>query len=293
MKKHAYLIKAHHQFGLLKKLLQLLDDERNDIYIHIAENISFDKEEIESVVKSSKLVWTNPTTESWGGYSQIVSELDLFEAAYKEGYQYYHLLSGVDLPLKTQDEIHKFFDENDGKEFLYFCGKDFWKESKFKHEQYHLFQEKVGREKEGIWYFLERCILFLQRKVGICRKYGDVEFCLGANWCSITHELVGFLLENRPQIKKMFRYTLCCDEFYKHTLIWNSDYIKKVYSMEDDYFACLRLIDWKRGKPYVWRKENLEELKSAPHLFARKFDEVIDNEVIEEVFVYILEQQKK
>lgn len=35
MKKHAYLIKAHHQFALLRKLLMLLDDERNDIYIHI------------------------------------------------------------------------------------------------------------------------------------------------------------------------------------------------------------------------------------------------------------------
>ena len=32
--KHAYLIIAHHEFEILKKLVQAIDDERNDIYIH-------------------------------------------------------------------------------------------------------------------------------------------------------------------------------------------------------------------------------------------------------------------
>ena len=35
MKKHAYLIIAHTQPELLKILLKMLDDERNDIYLHI------------------------------------------------------------------------------------------------------------------------------------------------------------------------------------------------------------------------------------------------------------------
>lgn len=32
--KHAYLIIAHNEFEILKRLIQALDDERNDIYIH-------------------------------------------------------------------------------------------------------------------------------------------------------------------------------------------------------------------------------------------------------------------
>ena len=32
--KHAYLIIAHHEFEVLEKLIQSLDDARNDIYIH-------------------------------------------------------------------------------------------------------------------------------------------------------------------------------------------------------------------------------------------------------------------
>lgn len=35
MKKHAYLIIAHNDFEILENLIILLDDMRNDIYIHI------------------------------------------------------------------------------------------------------------------------------------------------------------------------------------------------------------------------------------------------------------------
>lgn len=31
--KHAYLIIAHHEFDILNKLIQAIDDERNDIFI--------------------------------------------------------------------------------------------------------------------------------------------------------------------------------------------------------------------------------------------------------------------
>ena len=46
MGKHAYLIMAHNEFYILEKLLKLIDDERNDIYLHIdkkAKNFNFDK----------------------------------------------------------------------------------------------------------------------------------------------------------------------------------------------------------------------------------------------------------
>ena len=35
-------------------------------------------------------------------------------------YAYYHLLSGADLPIKSQDYIHEFFHKNSGKEFVGF-----------------------------------------------------------------------------------------------------------------------------------------------------------------------------
>ena len=43
----------------------------------------------------------------WGDISVVKAELLLLETASMKGpYDYYHLLSGVDLPIKSQDYIH-------------------------------------------------------------------------------------------------------------------------------------------------------------------------------------------
>ena len=39
MQKHAYLIMSHNDFYILEKLLRLLDDRRNDIYVHIDKKV--------------------------------------------------------------------------------------------------------------------------------------------------------------------------------------------------------------------------------------------------------------
>ena len=55
MEKHAYLIIAHNNFYILEKLLRLLDDERNDIYIHIDKKVNnFDFDYFGDLCKKSK-----------------------------------------------------------------------------------------------------------------------------------------------------------------------------------------------------------------------------------------------
>lgn len=108
--KHAYLIIAHNEFEILKILLSMLDDERNDIYLHIDKKVrNIDLTEFQT--KKSKLIILDKRVDvRWGDYSQIKLELLLFETAYKNSkYTYFHLLSGVDLPIQTQDYIHRFF----------------------------------------------------------------------------------------------------------------------------------------------------------------------------------------
>ena len=38
--KHAYLIIAHNEFWLLQQLIQVLDDSRNDIFIHFDKKLA-------------------------------------------------------------------------------------------------------------------------------------------------------------------------------------------------------------------------------------------------------------
>ena len=111
-KKHAYLIMCHDNFTVLETSLRLLDDARNDIYIHVDKKVkNFDKAKLSSVCRHSRICFTKKRySVKWGTYSQVFVEMYLFKLAFsnkKENYRYYHLISGVDLPLKNQEYIRK------------------------------------------------------------------------------------------------------------------------------------------------------------------------------------------
>ena len=117
--KHAYLILAHTCPGQLRKLLSLLDDPRNDLFIHIDRKASFGPEALEGCCRHSKLSFVEPRISvHWGGISIMHAELALLRAAVPGGYAFYHLLSGQDLPIKPQDAIHAFFAEHADREFI-------------------------------------------------------------------------------------------------------------------------------------------------------------------------------
>lgn len=96
-----------------------MDDKRNDIYIHIDKKTSevpFDK--LKAAVKEALLCFIPRISVQWGGDSQVRVTMMLLEEAVKTDHIYYHFISGVDMPLKTQDEFHRFFKENQGKVFV-------------------------------------------------------------------------------------------------------------------------------------------------------------------------------
>ena len=120
MKKHAYLIMAHNNFEQLNKLLQLLDYEENDIYVHIDKKSKLDKEYLLKHIKKSNVIFTDRVKVTWGSFSQIQAELVLLKESVKNNYEYYHLISGFDLPIRKQEVIHEFFSKNTGKIFVHF-----------------------------------------------------------------------------------------------------------------------------------------------------------------------------
>lgn len=101
---HAYLIIAHEQFDLLESLLKCIDDARNDIYIHIDSRSELDIGRIEKVLRNSRIEFVPRIHIRWGGFDMVRCEYMLLEAAFENGheYEYVHLISGADLPLKTR-----------------------------------------------------------------------------------------------------------------------------------------------------------------------------------------------
>ena len=76
---------------------------------------------------------------------------------------------------------------------------------------------------------------------------------------------------------------------FLQTEIMNSKYKNNLYynKMDNNYIACMRYIDWNRGKPYTWTLNDFDELIHSKFLFARKFDWNIDKEIIIKIKEYI------
>ena len=287
MKKHAYLIIAHTQPELLKKLLKKLDDERNDIYLHIDSKAKdYPLDEIAAVVKKSKCIFTERTDVKWGSYSQIHCEMLLLKEAVKEEHAYYHLLSGMDLPIKSQDEIHAFFEMHEGLEFV---DEDLPKisEAALSRVKYtHKFYGKAGTMADVLGALSSKG----QKLLGVDRtkKYEGIVFQKGRNWFSITHGLAKRVAEKEEWIKEVFEKSVCGDELFLQTIARNSEFAKNICNPNTmPEIPDTRYIDWERGSnnnPYIFRENDFEELKNASGLFARKFDCQVDEKIVEKVF---------
>lgn len=277
--KHAFLIMAHADYSLLCRLLRKLDHPDNAIYIHIDAKSDFSENDanlLNGSCRFSKIEFIKRINYTWGGYSQIECMLRLLEAAVKDNNDYYHYLTGIDFPIKAMEYIHKFFETNKGKEFVHFCTDDFAERFAFRFTIYHLFDEKIGKERKGIYNFAERVSHLLQRhilKLDRTRKYSDIVFKGGSVYSSVTHSFAKYLLEREPSVKRMFGKSYCCDEFFLQTMIYNSPYRENLYVCNVDgidTYWNMRSIDWERGTPYVLDIDDYEALVASDNLFCRK-----------------------
>lgn len=267
--KHAYLILAHHEFGLLQTLIDCLDDARNDIYVHIDKKV---KNLPELHANKAKLVILDHRVDiSWADYSMVEAEYALFKEAQMQGpYAYYHLLSGVDLPLKSQDYIHRFFEENQGKEFVGYTLTEMTPEISRRMQRWHIFPKHFSR-KRNIYSAFRSIFLRCQELLGIKRNR-QIVFTKGSQWVSITEQMVQYFISQEAWAQKTFSHTFVPDESVMQTLCWNSPFREKLYSTTSDGEGCMRCIGWKDNELIDWCAADYDNLSATSALFARKFN---------------------
>lgn len=271
--RHAYLIMAHHRFDILEELLKDLDDERNDLFLHIdVKAKNFSQEYFLALLHKAKLILVERMDIHWGGYSQIECITKLLKAATAYGYHlYYHFMVGVEFPLKTQDYIHNFFEENAGYEFIGFDIFDTDFEERVKY--YHIFN-KYARNNNLFQKMLNKFRIYaisVQKFLGtdispqyLVLKKGN------ANW-SITHDLACYIVEHEKETEKIYKHSFCGDEVFIHTLIYNSDFWNRVYDYDDEYHSSMRIVTW--DNPFNrYSIKDLKMLLDSDRLFARKID---------------------
>ncbi|MDW0616102.1 beta-1,6-N-acetylglucosaminyltransferase [Mannheimia haemolytica] len=241
----------------------------------------------------SMVNFTDRISVNWGDYSQIQVEMLLFKKAHRNSsYAYYHLLSGVDLPLVSQDTIHQFFDKHQGKEFLTIVSKESFERNKIydrvriHYWAPHISERTFSNKLIGKFFqkFIRSSELYMKR---ICSadKFKTFGTALGyaSQWVSITDELVTILLDEELWIRDVFSHSLFCDELFIPTIInkygWESRiyYSKGMVNDPEEFQGNLRYINWWDGSPYTWTDSSedfsyLEKAINRGHFFARKFD---------------------
>jgi hypothetical protein len=298
MNKHAYLIMAHNNWDNLERLIQLIDDVRNDIYLHIDKKATgFNINRFLLLPKYSRIYIYSEIKIYWGGYSVVECELLLLKEAIEYGYLYYHLLSGADLPIKSQDEIHRFFQRNRGYEFVHYQTEEYIKSNAEIARRVTVTHYLQNYRKRFRYAFLNNCftmidkgLIAIQLLLRINNWEDNYELKYGSNWVSITNNLAKFLVQSEDIIKQKFGKANCGDELFIQTLVFNSRFKDKLYNQNfnNEDTANMRLIDWskgnKKGNPYVWRKKDFQQIMESRCLFARKFDYNVDRDIIEKIY---------
>lgn len=279
---------SHGNFKILKCLLELIDDFRNDIFIHIDAKVQkFNFSLYESYCKVSRIFFIkNRVDVKWGGYEQVQVELNLFEeATSKRQYSYYHLISGVDLPLKTQNEIHDFFIA-ENKEFLFY--RDVY--SKWDYQRLSRYHLPRSWNSKFVSYFN---IIQDRLEINRFRKYG-LQFRRGYNWCSLTDDAVRYILGKKGLIKRFCHASVCADECYKQIILFNSQFRDRLFINDSGESSDLRAVDWVRrngDSPHIYTSEDYEILIQSEKMFARKFDEKIDIDIVNRIVSHVKEKK--
>jgi len=278
--KFAYIILAHKNPKQFSRLVNAISDDHVFVFVHVdrKSNLQEFKDELDglrNVVFCDKQIQV-----TWGGFGMIEATLELMRTMYSFVIQpdYVHLMSGLDFPLKTNAEIVRFFVENKGKNFLeaYKIPTPHLNEFGFNRIHYKWFIEDEGYQKAAQ-------LVEIQKQRNMKRLYFEnIQPYNGSQWWSLTGECVQWIYETcKPgyRLYDFYKYTFVSDEMLFQTMLKNSDWNDTI--VEDN----LRNINWDEGPefPKIWRTKDFERLKCSEKLFARKFDENVDNEIIKQI----------
>ena len=311
--RHAFCIMAYNDYNQLAKMIELLDSEKSDFYIHI--NALADMPSMErfyNIVKKSNIYFTKRIPIIRGQDGVLRAKLQLFEEETEKGkYDYYHILSGQDFPIKSFEELDCFLEENvlsndsKGMRTNYIDARMMPDRKGLERVTHFNFLIPYWRHPNKLVRGAVRGINLIshliQRLFRVNRLHLRAEDIYYGAFCySVTDEFVTALLENKKWILEHYtKHSFAPDEEAVQTFFANSEFRDTTYKsqmgMMDDRtpHVNLRLADYVRGNgasPYVFRHADKEELLNSSDFFARKFTESIDTEIVDELYTLLKKQ---
>lgn len=322
--KIAILILVHKKPNQFARLVNSLKDERFDLFVHVDKKS--DIHQFEDVVKNNLNVYfvKERFKTYFFDYSLVNATCScLIAARSKYSYRYFVLLTGQDYPIKPLDYIYNFLQYNYPMCWIdmlkvdeaWKCG-GFWANhlglkyvsQKKKRFLQDIFKEgyftKYGKVLRGFVRAYDELLTLVKGKPKAELDATDYKYSCGSHFWMIPDICAETIIKNYQNdktLQKIFTHIGACEETYFQTSLSTHPHLLLPDGTKQ--FSCpwaemdnpaLRLIKWyengvkTNGHPAIWKIEDFYLIKKAKALFARKFDEDVDKNILDKIDMEIL-----
>jgi hypothetical protein len=213
------------------------------------------------------------------------------EALGQADYDYLHVRSGQDYPIRTADAIDQFFAANRGREFAVtfpIPNTRWWGEEggydricRFRLHTYldvkrrHRFGPDMEKLEENVWKAQRRLGIWRKMPSGLPRLHG------GSQWVSCTRGYWKNLLEqwdSHGDWYRFFRFSFCAEEFVLPTFAHS-------FSEQVDG-RVVNHVDWTRRNgsfPAILDDSDFERIRNSGHLFVRKVEYPVSRGLLDRI----------
>lgn len=275
----AYIIHAYKNPDQLKRLIGALDSERSFFFVHVDKKVNIKPFE-ELLGDNNKVFWIKRENSDWGTINTVKAVLNgIYQAIHSNViFDYYYFLSGQDYPIKSNNYIYNFLQENKEKDFIYYFplpSKE-WKGGGIQRfNRYYL----VNSKNEYIRSIINILGFVLpRRKLPYNLKPYGGEFYFGLSRNSIDYILS--FIETHADYLPFFKYTQIPEEIFFQTILLNANNKIK----QNIVNKTLTFIDWSipnDSGPATLVVEDFDKIIKRNELFARKFDLNIDSVILD------------
>ena len=282
---YAYGILCHQITNPLRYTLNKLSLEQNVlVYIHIdaKTDINIFLEEF-SLLDNIHFI-SDRYDVQWGSISQVYATLALLKTAIKQPFKYFSLLSGDDIPLQPISSFHHYLQVKPYEYIDLEAHPDHRLENRIKYKyspaffnKHPTFSERLNKK------WNKRLFKLGFNKVDVSHL---PPLYKGSQWFTLSFEAISYILkylDNNEKYLITFEHSLCGDELFFHTILFNSPLLNTIKTKNRKSESYLRYIDWFSGPdfPKTLTEQDFQKMKSTNLFFARKVEKNISYDALE------------
>lgn len=288
--KIAYLILCHTEPTHIRRLAEKITHGTEDeVFIHV--DGRYDIEPFQKGLESHARIHfiERRVASYWGGFSLIEAEVNLFRVAISvdKAFDRFVLMHGLEYPIKSNRDIHAFFEANIEKEFIRAQNISETCDPKLRH-RYSLFWTldkttsicaKIANKLNSFCFLKTGIIPPFKRNYVRDKNKSKMQIYQGCGQFGVTRQLAEYLVkfhDENPIFNNYFKTVYAPDEIYFHTIVYNSPFVKK--TVDGKAIARSHLTDFENLTYFEYpttvtvftQKSDWPKLRDSGFLYFRK-----------------------